>query len=143
MQANLCGIVIFLRIWCLAIPMNLSALRTRRFMRFASLLALWAMLLPALVALVHRPVRVASFNAPICHVALSGDYQQAPQSDKTKSSCPICWGLNNLAQGFVAPELQGLVHYESVVLAAVTALQQTTSFTLPTASWPRAPPVLA
>ncbi len=77
------------------------------FYRFAALLALWAMLTPALTMLVHHPkADVMPTTMSDCGMDMGKD--SAPPKDKNPSqklpSCPICMGLHLLGGGFVPSE---------------------------------------
>ena len=125
--------------------MALSSIRTSRMFRFASWLALWVMLLPALLPLLHHPAAMAGAGRmPICHTALGdSDQKQTPDNEKSKAACPICQGLNTLAQGFVAPEVTGLVQVSFASEDVVQPYRMMVVFEPSSPSWPRAPPVLA
>ena len=124
--------------------MVISSFRLNHTFRFATLLALWAMLLPALLPLVHHPAALMSEATPICHMMLGGgDHQQAPDHGKAQPSCPICHGLSNLAQGFVAPDLGAVVFVQTASVAVLISAQAFIVFAPDIAAWPRAPPVLA
>jgi hypothetical protein len=122
--------------------MILATLRSHRISRIASWLALWAMLLPALLPLLHHPAALAGDMQPICHMAMGGgEQQQAPEQEKSKP-CPICQGLGTFAQGFVAPELATLAVFKPAPIAVAQDYQAFVIFTAAAASWPRAPPAL-
>ena len=134
--------------------MTLAALRRSRPFRFASWLALWAMLLPALLPLLHAPAAMAgSGMPPICHMAMkdmapapmphAADRGQVPVREKSGPVCPICQSLSNLAQGFVAPEQAGPVYVRVAGADAVFFSRTLVVFEPSSLTWPRAPPVLA
>jgi hypothetical protein len=123
--------------------MSLAAFRFNRSFRLAAWLALWAVLLPALLPLVHHPAALAGAMQPICHMAMGGgDQSSAPEQEKSKP-CPICQGLSTFAQGFVAPELVTLAVIEPTSVAVAQARQSFVVFIPAAAAWPRAPPALA
>ena len=124
--------------------MSLAALRSRRLFRRAVWLALWAMLLPALVPLAHHPAAMAGTAARICHVALgSVDRTQSPDHGKAQPKCPICQSIGSLAQGFVPPEVVALAAFTALPVSIEYVRQPFAVFDVSFAAWPRAPPVLA
>ena len=124
--------------------MVLVSLRLNRIFRLGALLALWAMLLPALLPLVHHPAVLMGEAQPICHITLGGGgHQQAPDHGKAQSACPICQGLSSLAQGFVAPDSGAVALMQPVPVAVPIPAQMFIVFAPDIAAWPRAPPVLA
>ena len=124
--------------------MFLASFRRKPFFRPAAWLALWLLLFPALVPLVHHPLMAAAApSMPICHMA--GMDGQAGKSDagKAQAPCPICQSLDMLAHGFVTPP-------EIAVVAPVFAHDRVAAVfeTAPVSEnllspWPRGPPVLA
>jgi hypothetical protein len=123
--------------------MILSRLRLTRAYRASLWMALWAMLLPVLIPLVHRPATASPVSTPICHTVINGSVNKPAPDQKARTSCPICQGLNNLAQGFVPPETPSLM---TVPSASVVKAEQGQYFiirSVATAAWPRAPPSLA
>lgn len=125
--------------------MALAAFHSNRTFRFASWLALWAMLLSVIVPLFHHPASMAGIGAmPLCHMAMGdGGHKQTPDNEKSKPACPICQSLNSLAQGFVTPELAGFIQAHFVSEDVVRPYQTLVVFELSSLSWPRAPPVIA
>lgn len=125
--------------------MTLAAFRTNRMFRFAGWLALWVILFPALLPLLHHPASLGGMGAvPICHTVMGGvDQKQTPDGEKSKPACPICQSLGNLAQGFVAPEWAGLAEVRFVAEDVVPFRATPLVFEPSSLSWPRAPPVLA
>jgi hypothetical protein len=124
--------------------MTLRRFRHNPIFRAALWCALWALLLPALLPLVHTPAVMAGMKMPMCHMAM-GKVEHAPtsKSDKAPPNCPICQTLSSLAQGFVAPEAPILAvaapSYFIPQHATVTSLARDSA----SESWPRAPPLLA
>jgi hypothetical protein len=124
-------------------PMSLAALRFNRLFRCAAWLALWAMLLPAVLPLAHHSAASAGGAHRICHVALGGDHRQAPDQGKVQPTCPICQSLGSLAQGFVPPDVVALAVFHPLPVSVEDVHQSFAVFDVSTAAWPRAPPVLA
>jgi hypothetical protein len=124
--------------------MTLAAPRSRRLFRCAAWLALWAMLLPAVLPLVHHPAAMAGSAQRICHVALGGgDHKQAPDQGKAQPKCPVCQSLGSLAQGFVPPNVAVLAAFYPLPVSVEDVRQSFAVFDVSSAAWPRAPPVLA
>jgi hypothetical protein len=123
--------------------MLLAALRFNRTFRLAAWLALWAMLLPAVLTLVHHPASLGGAAQPICHVALGGDHKQTPAQEKSQPSCPICLGFSLLAQGFVPTDTLTLAVVRPAAERLAEFHRSFVVFDPATAAWPRAPPVLA
>ena len=128
--------------------MMIAALRHSRPFRFASLLALWAMLLPALLPLMHPMAAMATAGGnatPICHMVMGGgDHKPAaPQDGKSQPSCPLCQSLGSLAQGFTPPDIVGFVAVHPVADTVHIRHQTLTVFEASLSARPRAPPSLA
>jgi hypothetical protein len=119
--------------------------RHRKNFRRAAKLALFAILLQALLPLIHHPAQAAPYGVHICavmhHADHSSDQDKAPVS---KSSCPICVSLHLLGSGFVSPTVDAsfVIFRDSQTILAYDekiAVRQIT--------WPgirsRAPPAFA
>lgn len=122
--------------------MTVNSLRYSRFFCTAVCFALWVMLFPAILPLLHNPAALASQGTqPICHMAMAGDNQPTtPDQGKVKPACPICQSLAGLAQGYVPPAPIVLAVLLPVTEAPIAVDAVIPVFETPTTSWPRAPP---
>lgn len=126
--------------------MSLATLRFSRLYRLAAWLALWVMLFPAFLPLVHHQAALAGSAMPAnCPMLAGGGDQPQPHQDqqKSKPACPICQSLAGMAHGYVPPVVAGLavvtLHSHSLEISHQAFVIGENS----TSSWPRAPPVLA
>jgi len=76
--------------------------------RFALRLALFAMLLPTLVPLLHHPMQMVAVNGlRICSAAPNTYTQTEPgKAPVSKSVCPVCFTLHLLNSGFIPPTIE-------------------------------------
>ena len=125
--------------------MKLSTFRFSHTFRFATWMALWVMLFPVFLPLLHHQAAMPMQTQPICHMAGMGGGEQQPTPDhqKSKPSCPICQSLNNLAQGFITPAVVALAAFQSRQADFVAHRQVSANGQIYTSSWPRAPPAFA
>lgn len=121
--------------------------------RRAAWLGLLAVVLQIVVPAIHHPVAAAGqfslfADSPICS-ASRGDSDRAGVPDKAPaknaSHCPVCWGLQQLAGGFVLP---GAISVPADTLSADVGNRFTNNAAILAsvhvqAAQPRGPPHLA
>ncbi|MGB9153468.1 MAG: DUF2946 family protein [Alphaproteobacteria bacterium] len=113
------------------------------FYRFAAFLALWAILVPMGVGLVHTPAAAQSF-IHICGAGEHTNNDQGKEPAHKLPSCPICQSLHLLGGGFVPPDTV-VVAGRPLVTAVYISADYNFFVRLPVVpqARPRAPPVLA
>lgn len=119
-----------------------------RIYRLAAWMGLWALLLPAILPLVHHPAAMAGAAMPMCHMAQGGSqtsdaHKDSPQHGKALPSCPICQSLGTLAQGFLTPEAIAITQSVTASNVTIVPLPAFLAFQNFSPAWPRAPPVPA
>ena len=112
-------------------------------------LAVWTLMLPILVSLVHHPAAARTMGAPMPHCSMP-NMAPVPHDGHGKSSseklpiCPVCQGLHFFNSGFIPPTVVSFLLVRSAAIVELPVSDHVgVGRCVATAAWPRAPPFFA